>query len=453
MAAPQGRHRARPTGVFSGVVGTAGVALAGAALVGMTPSVAAAPTLLANSAVYFLQGTQIGDTTSHPAPLAFTTEMMTGAGETAPDPADFHFVDYPATIGPFSHGGFRDPSWGVSVGRGIAALGEQPQRGDTVFGYSQGAVVATAYKRDHLGNGVDYVLVENPGRPNGGIFERFHGLYIPLLNVKFSGATPVVRDPQEGGGTTVDIARQYDGWADFPKYPLNLLATANAVLGIVYLHGNTQDLDESALEDIDKTDPRYYQQHGDTTYYLIPTKQLPLLMPLNGMLPKSVLAKLDAPLRALIEFGYDRSNYSKSTTVQLLPPISAPAAAKAPAPVAAAVAPVIADPSTPDEPTSKKPASPQPAPVAALHDTPADDKDPNDAPPSDMSPKPARPALSANLRQATAVISSKLRSFVAPKSAPKPSDADAAQPEPKTPEPQKHEPKAADSGADTADAA
>jgi pimeloyl-ACP methyl ester carboxylesterase len=438
------------------------VALAAVALMGTTPVTTTGTTLLANSAVFFLQGTKIGDTTSHPAPLVFTSQMMTGAGQTAPQAGDFHFVDYPATIGPFSTGGFSDPSWGVSVGRGIAALGEQPQRGDTVFGFSQGAVVATAYKRDHPENGVNYVLVENPGRPNGGIFERFHGLYIPLLNVKFDGATPVVRDPQEGGGTTVDIARQYDGWADFPKYPLNLLATANAVLGIVYLHGDTQDLDESAVADIDKTDPRYYQQHGDTTYYLIPTKRLPLLMPLNGLVPTAVLDRLDAPLRALIETGYDRSDYSKNTPAQLLPPVGAPATAPAQDPVgrtAVAAAPA-------DEPATH--------PVRTVTPAVTADPDPADTPTSNGAdtghsdpaatrgtpPKPGRTSLESKLRQSAAAISSTLRSLTGRKPSPGADKTEPATPaagsapsQPKTPDTAKPATKAADTGADKADAA
>ena len=434
FAGSGGRAEMGSVVAFSRVVGTASVALAGAVLMGMTPTVSAAPALLANSSVYFLQGTKIGDTTSHPAPLIFATEMMTGAGEAAPEPDGFHFVDYPATIGPFSSGGFRDPSWGVSVGRGIAALGEQPVAGDTVFGFSQGAVVATAYKRDHLGNGVNYVLVENPGRPNGGIFERFHGLYIPLLNIRFSGATPVVREPETGGGTTVDIARQYDGWADFPKYPLNLLATANAVLGIIYLHGDTQDLDEDAVKDIDKTDPRYYQQHGDTTYYLIPTKRLPLLMPLNGLLPKPVLDQLDGPLRALIELGYDRSDYSKNSPAQILPPIGARTAVPEVATATAVTAdevkptPVTASPGVAAQPSSKKSSTPQ-----------------GDATQNDL-PKPPRTSLTTKLRQSSVAISSKLRSLTGHKADPKTSDADASQPVSKssTDEPKKDDHKPAD---------
>lgn len=284
--------------------------------VGLSP---AAPVLAAST--YYLEGTRIGNTTGHQSPQDFVTDMRAGAGLGAP--GDFRQVDYPAAIGPFSSGGLQDPTWNTSVGQGLANLGEQPVAGDTVFGYSQGAVVASAYKGGHQANGVNYVLVENPGRPNGGIMARFGGLYVPLLDITFGGPTPVVRDPQPGAGATVDIARQYDGWADFPTYPLNLLATANAILGIIYLHGGTQDLDATALSSIDTSDPRYFQQHGDTTYYLIPTQRLPLLMPLRGILPDLLLDAIERPLRALVELGYDRSDYSKPTGAQLLPPLGA----------------------------------------------------------------------------------------------------------------------------------
>lgn len=296
----------------------------------------AAPVLAGST--YYLEGTRIGNTTGHQSPQDFATDMYTGAGLGAP--GDFRKVDYPAAIGPFSSGGLRDATWNTSVGRGVANLGEQPVAGDTVFGYSQGAVVASAYKGGHRANGVNYVLVENPGRPNGGIMARFGGLYVPLLDITFSGPTPVVRDPQPGAGTTVDIARQYDGWADFPTYPLNLLATANAILGIIYLHGGTQDLDATALSSIDTGDPHYYQQRGDTTYYLIPTERLPLLMPLRGILPDLLLDAIERPLRALVELGYDRSDYSRPTGAALLPPLGAMFASQAPAqPAPAALEP------------------------------------------------------------------------------------------------------------------
>ncbi len=162
--------------------------------------------------------------------------------------------------------------------------------------------------------GNTYVLVSNPGRSNGGILERFNGVSVPILDITFNGATPT------DGDITYDIARQYDGWADFPKYPLNLLATANALLGIVYLHGKyDQDIDPAVLDNPAKTDKTVY---NNTTYYLIHTDRLPLLMPFNGILPYTFLDALDAPLRELVELGYHRTNYGNPSPAGLLPKVN-----------------------------------------------------------------------------------------------------------------------------------
>jgi PE-PPE domain len=198
------------------------------------------------------------------------------------------------------------------------------------------------------------VLVENPDRPNGGILERFVGLHIPILNVTFNGPTP------NTGAKTVDISRQYDGWSDFPTYPLNLLADANAIAGILYLHGNTQNLTDPAVLEALKAggNPMYYQEDPatNTTYYVIPTPELPLLMPFTGIVPKPVLDALDPPLRALIEMGYDRSNYGTPAPAKLFP-TSHPAAASTS--VAPAVTPSVSGKSVAAPDTSATPAAPK----------------------------------------------------------------------------------------------
>ena len=177
----------------------------------------------------------------------------------------------------------------------------------TVFGYSQSARIATIVKRDLIAKSADpdlhvsFVLISNPNRPNGGILERFAGLHIPGLGVTFDGATPT--DSCDTDGTdcrfpTADITWQYDGWADFPRRPLNLLADLNALAGIGYLHPNYT---------VAVTDAMYQGSTGDTAYYLIPTARLPLLMPLAQLgVPGPILDVLDAPLRVIIEWGYDR---------------------------------------------------------------------------------------------------------------------------------------------------
>ena len=67
--------------------------------------------------------------------------------------------------------------------------------------------------------------------PNGGILARFPGLYIPILDFSFNGP-----EPTDTPFDTVVITRQYDFYADFPLYPLNLVADLNAFLGFCYVH-------------------------------------------------------------------------------------------------------------------------------------------------------------------------------------------------------------------------
>ena len=174
-----------------------------------------------------------------------------------------------------------------------------------VFGYSQSARIATIEKRNlmALSNstepGVSFVLIANPNRPNGGLLERFTGFHIP--GVTFDGATPT--DSCDANGTncrfpTADIAWQYDGWTDFPRHPLNLLADLNAVAGIIFEHPNYNVSVTGAINQ---------GTVGDTTYYMLPATRLPLLIPLARLgVPGPILDVLDAPLRVIVEWGYDR---------------------------------------------------------------------------------------------------------------------------------------------------
>ena len=171
-----------------------------------------------------------------------------------------------------------------------------------IYGYSESATIASNQKLDLIAHPastpVSFLLLANPNRPNGGILERFVGTYIPVLGVTFNGATPTF-SPQPAPLTTVDIARQYDGWADFPTNPLNLLADVNALVGTVVLHGNY----------FGATAPQLQGQYRDTTYYLIPTEVVPLLVPLTWipLVGRPLAVGLDPALRVLIEMGYDRT--------------------------------------------------------------------------------------------------------------------------------------------------
>jgi PE-PPE domain len=43
--------------------------------------------------------------------------------------------------------------------------------------------------------------------------------------------------------------QEYDGFADFPKYPADVLADANAIAGILYEHLTYADLSQQAIAD------------------------------------------------------------------------------------------------------------------------------------------------------------------------------------------------------------
>lgn len=347
---------------------TSVVAVAAAVAVGLTPTVSSAPMLTA-ATVDYLRGTNIGWTPTDQQYRDFISRVLDGTDTPAATPTSAGNIAYNAGFWPVSNNYIFDKTWNKSVAQGVKNVEARDPQGDVIFGLSQGAVVLSRYKAAHPeGTGNTFVLVENPSRPNGGILERFAGLYIPVLDISVSGATP------DNGDTTVDVARQYDGWADFPTYPLNLLATVNAIMGMIYVHGQTQtELTAADIEAAKAGGNAYYQQHGDTTYYLIRTPLVPLLMPLKGIVPDPILGAIDPVLRKIIEMGYNRADYSAPTRAQLLPGISLPAFPSLPAAASApkAVAPAAAEPevSTP-EVTTPEVSKPEVSASSAASTTP-----------------------------------------------------------------------------------
>ncbi|WP_267307297.1 PE-PPE domain-containing protein [Mycobacterium barrassiae] len=194
-----------------------------------------------------------------------------------------------------------------------------------VFGYSQSAVIASLLKRDMIENPEDYpdlepgdvsfFLLANPMRPNGGFLSRGPtGMTIPILGVTFYGATPTNSCQPDGDCyQTADLAAQYDGLGgDAPASITNVLAVANAALGYYYFHGD--------LQEGDFDDALYQGSYGDTDYYIVPARRLPLLMPFESFVPSPILTLLEEPLKAAIEAGYARDvNPGVATKVGLLP--------------------------------------------------------------------------------------------------------------------------------------
>ncbi len=201
-----------------------------------------------------------------------------------------------------------DQSVQVGVADLEAAMAKHRNDHLVIFGYSQGAGVANVEKRKlaeqypagTTAPDIDFVLVGDPNLPNGGLMARFPGLYIPILDFSFNGPAPT--DTQFD---TVEITRQYDGFTDFPLYPLNLVADLNAVLGIVYVHFYLFDV---SLPPDPKTSPAYQGTHGDTSYYFFETQDLPLFAPLRIVgVPEPVIDVVEPFFREVVELGYDRS--------------------------------------------------------------------------------------------------------------------------------------------------
>lgn len=218
-------------------------------------------------------------------------------------------LDTPEGLYPLT--GVKSLPLNVSVQQGMeiltTAIAQQVAAGNsaTVFGYSQSAILSSLVMSQlPSGTPVNFVFVGNEMNPNGGFLSRFPGLNMPSLGIDFYGATPENLFP------TTNYTLEYDGFADFPRYPLNFLADLNAGLGILFVHTQypklTQQQVDAAIA-LPTTDPTQ-------KYYIIPTENLPLLEPLR-MLPvigAPVADLLQPALKVIVNLGYGDPQYGWS---------------------------------------------------------------------------------------------------------------------------------------------
>jgi hypothetical protein len=283
--------------------------------------------------------------------------LMMG-GTTAPTPSEFWqdtiVTDYidPATGANYTPVLVPTPESlaTTSVPTGLAdlqaAMAQQqaidPGQPYLVEGYSQSAQIAVDEKIQLMQAGqhpdATFLVLGDPNRPDGGIDERFDGMYTPGLgggNGALDGA-----EPTDAGIPTIDIANQYDPVADYPQFPINPVADLNALLGLIYAHAAYGDgvfpeeipalwppsapltgpfADEYVLGSTEIVK----QVDGDTTFYFIPTTELPLLDPLRSLgVPEPVLNIIQPALQVIVEAGYDRSiPFGDPTPAELIPTI------------------------------------------------------------------------------------------------------------------------------------
>ncbi|WP_187290997.1 PE-PPE domain-containing protein [Tsukamurella paurometabola] len=252
-------------------------------------------------------------------------------------------------------GGLEGAKWDDSVASGVTSLNTVYAATDktepiVIFGYSQGGTVVSDVKRQFAAQpggvpeNVSFVLIGNASRPNGGLFSRpaFLG-HIPILDVTFKPGTPTDTSTQVN---TTDVAFQYDGVTDFPRYPVNLLATANALAGFWLVHGKyltpkgddpatatpigyTPDEVRTAVARATEncTAANYCQVSGDTRYVTLPAKILPIMLPLLDLGAATGTTAVVRPLvdlispvtRVLIETGYTRDDYGRQTPFGVVP--------------------------------------------------------------------------------------------------------------------------------------
>ena len=170
-----------------------------------------------------------------------------------------------------------------------------------VFGYSQSASISTAVMRELAGQGVPsndvhFVLIGNPDNPVGGSEVARSNLYPEYLQAN-------VATPNDLYPTDV-YTHEYDGVADFPKYPMNLLSDLNAALGFVYDHGTYLSLTPEQVSDAIQLPT----SAADTmvNYYIIPADSLPLLDPLRliPIIGQPLYDLLEPDTKILVNLGY-----------------------------------------------------------------------------------------------------------------------------------------------------
>ena len=342
----------------------AAVAISGSAAVGVTATLTAEVVLNAKVTPLIVPGTgtprpqDVSSYMPHAVSYYVDTSGACGVeGCDAPVP-----VPYIAQFWPFPFegwGGLEGAKWNVSVASGVTGLTSElvgdnnpsAEHPVAVFGYSQGATVAsivkasladlTAEQKEYL----SFVLIGNPNRPNGGLFERLAILgTVPILDATFGQPTPT-----DIGIETHDVALEYDGVSDAPSWVLNPLAVLNALAGFEYVHGTylapdddepatatpygyTPEQVQAAIENAEQncTAATHCQQHGDTYYITLPAKTLPIMQPFLDLAASTGTEALVVPIvdllspmaQTLIETGYDRSDYGAPTPFRLLPKVN-----------------------------------------------------------------------------------------------------------------------------------
>jgi diacyltrehalose acyltransferase len=258
---------------------------------------------------------------------------ITAVMNTYIDPATAYFSGQPVFPGSNPLGVYTpetDYSSGLTQGVGDLDQAIQQQltddNGVVVFGYSMSTSIATQemINLDALPVGqqpnpadLSFVLLEDVNNPDGGIFERFPGM--------FGADLPAT--PADTPYSTDIYTIEYSGASDFPQYEGDLLADLNAADGYVDLHPyllpdwpayfTPSELAGAVL------DPNTSSADVATNYYTIPTQDLPLLndLRLEPGAPSAYADLIQPDMRVLVDLGY---NWTGDADVATPATLSAP---------------------------------------------------------------------------------------------------------------------------------
>ncbi|HEY7054838.1 MAG TPA: PE-PPE domain-containing protein [Mycobacterium sp.] len=228
-------------------------------------------------------------------------------------------VTWPAQAGPM----LGRVSMGESVAVGTdnmlkaikATYKKDPEDPITVFGMSEGSAVVDEVMR---------ALANDPTAPPSG---KLNFIVAGDANHRQAGFIPHTyggykfQPPAQTPYDLTVLTYEYDGWADWPDDPWNLLAARNALAGALMNHNETYFVDLSELKADQTLKPivKRNASGGFTTYYLIPTETLPLVV----MNPR--LAPREEELKRKIDAAYSRNDgTAPGATGSSEPPTSVP---------------------------------------------------------------------------------------------------------------------------------
>jgi diacyltrehalose acyltransferase len=149
-------------------------------------------------------------------------------------------------------------------------------------------------------DGLKFVLAEDLNSPDGGIFTRLPGI----------GGVTLPATPADTPYTTDIYSIEYSGASDFPQYANNIFADLNAVDGYINLHPylltgwpayfNPDELSGAVAQPTSSADVA-------TSYFLIPTQDLPLLDGLRDApgAPSAFADLIQPDMRVLVDLGYN----------------------------------------------------------------------------------------------------------------------------------------------------